>query len=229
MIISHAHRFIFVKSLKTAGTSLEAALSRHCQGADVVTPLGDYEFNRDASGQWVHQAMNEGGYHQHDDAATIRSSVPSEVWDGYFKFSIARNPWDRALSYFFWDKRQDAALKPPKRLFHHLGVPFDDFSPVKQKFADFVKGRTLENNDRFYVDGDSLCVDFVIRYERLEDDCRELCRRLGLPAIDIPQLKTGIRKKERPYSDYYDDDTRDIVAKLHANDIKFFDYRFERA
>lgn len=228
MIISHTHKFIFVKSLKTAGTSIEAALSNQCGGDDVVTPLGNYEFNRDETGAWVHKAMNPGRYEQHDTAATIRASLSADRWNSYFKFSIARNPWDRALSYFFWDRRQDKTLKPEKKLIHALGVPFDDFTPVKAKFAEFVRERTLENNDAFYVDGDGLCVDFVVRYEQLNDDFDELCRRVGVPRLDIPRLKTGIRKDKRPYWDYYDDDTRDIVGELHRNDLRLFGYQFGR-
>lgn len=234
MIISHSRRFIFVKSLKTAGTSLEAALSHACSGNDVVTPLGDYAFNRDESGDWVHQAMNGDDHEQHDDAPTIRATLPPETWASYFKFSIARNPWDRALSYFFWDHRQNSTLAPPKRLIHSLGLPYDDFTPVKEKFAEFVRGRTLENNDRFYVAGDGddcgdgLCVDYVIRYEQLDEGSREVFSRIGVPDVKIPRLKTGMRKGKRHFTEYYDDETRDIVAELHRNDIRLFNYRFEK-
>jgi Sulfotransferase family len=226
MIISHSHRFIFIKSLKTAGTSIEAALSNSCSGSDVVTPLGDYEFNRDETGAWVHKSMNEGSYLQHDNALTVRGSLPPQIWSSYFKFSITRNPWDRALSYFFWDKRKDSSLAPPKRLYHTLGVPYDDFTPVKNRFTDFIKGGTLENNDAFYVIDDRLCVDFVIRYEHLDGDCREVCSRTGIEPFQIPRLKTGIRKNKRHYTEYFDDETRDIVAELHRNDIRLFNYRF---
>lgn len=226
MIISHSNRFIFIKSLKTAGTSIEAALSNACSGSDVVTPLGDYEFNRDESGAWIHKSMNEGNHLQHDPALTVRNSLPPETWSSYFKFSITRNPWDRALSYFFWDKRQDLALAPPKRLYHNLGVPYDDFTPVKKRFTDFIKSRTLENNDAFYVMDSQLCVDFVIRYEQLDDGCREVCARTGIPPFQIPRLKTGIRTKKRHYTEYFDDETRDIVADLHRNDIRLFNYSF---
>jgi hypothetical protein len=227
MIISHSHRFIFIKSLKTAGTSVEAALSNCCSGTDVVTPLGNYEFNRDETGAWVHKSMNEGTYEQHDDARTIRQTLPPQTWSSYFKFSITRNPWDRALSYFFWDKRQDPTLKPQKSILRAIGLAQDEFTPVKGKFADFVRSGSLDNNDRFYVGDDgALCVDFVIRYEHLNDDFSTLCARLGLPDMQIPRLKTGIRKDKRPYTDYYDDDTRDIVAEVHRNDIRLFNYQF---
>ena len=226
MIISHSHRFIFIKSLKTAGTSLEAALSNMCSGDDVVTPLGDYAFNRDESGAWVHKAMNPGRYEQHDAALTIRDTLSAEIWNSYFKFSIARNPWDRALSNFFWEHRQDESLLPPKRLYHNLGVPYDDLTPVKERFIAYLRTDSTQNNDCFYVIDGELCVDFVIRYERLDDDSREVCSRIGLSALEIPRLKTGIRKGKRHYSEYYDDESRDIVAQLHRTDIRLFNYRF---
>ena len=230
MIISHSHRFIFIKSLKTAGTSIETALSNQCSGTDVIVPINDFGHNRDPEGQMRHRSMNADEFYrrigQHVDAPTIKSREPAEVWSGYLKFSIARNPWDRALSYFFWDNRQDSSLVPPKRFYHNLGVPYDEFTPVKTRFKEFIKSRVLENNDRFYIINDQLCVDFVIRYENLEDDFREVCSRTGLSTLDIPRLKTGIRKKERHYSEYYDSETQDIVAELHGNDIRFFNYRF---
>lgn len=230
MIISHSHRFIFIKSLKTAGTSIEAALSNHCSGDDVVVPINDFAHNRDPDGQVQHRAMNADETYrrigQHVDAATIRSREPEEVWSGYFKVSIARNPWDRALSYFFWSGRQNASLAPRKRFYHKLGVPYDDFTPLKNKFSEFIKSRTLENNDRFYVIDDKLCVDFVIRYESLNEDYLEACARIGVSAIKIPRLKTGIRTKGRHYSEFYDDETKEIVAELHRNDLKLFGYKF---
>src|SRR4030095_6484076 len=39
MILSHKHRFIFIKTAKTAGTSIEVFLSKHCGPDDVVTPV----------------------------------------------------------------------------------------------------------------------------------------------------------------------------------------------
>lgn len=232
MIISHSRRFIFIKSFKTAGTSIEAALSNHCGGEDIVVPINDFSHNRDPEGRIEHRAMNADAYYrnigQHVDAATIKSRVSAEVWNSYFKISLARNPWDRALSFFFWDNRQDPSLTPPKRFYHRLGVKYDDFTPLKRRFTEYVKSGALESNDRFYVIDDQLCANFVIRYEHLEHDYHEVCARLGVPVIQIPRLKVGIRSNEHHYTEYYDDSTRDIVAKIHRNDIRFFGYRFDQ-
>ena len=75
MIISHSHKYIFIKSLKTAGTSIEAALSQHCGKDDMVTPLGDYWFNRDERGEWIHSSMNAEGFSQHDPAVEAASCI----------------------------------------------------------------------------------------------------------------------------------------------------------
>ena len=228
MIISHTHEFIFIKSHKTGGTSVEAALSQHCSGNDVVTPLIDYKFNRDENGQWIHKSMNPGSYQQHDDALTIRNSLPEEIWNQYTKISIARNPWDRAVSFFFWEQRRNPALHPRKRFYHYLGVPFDELDKLRQLFKEYIRG-DWSTNDRFYFMDDQLCVDYIIRYEHLNDDFARLCEQLDLAPTPLPHLKSGIRKKSRHYSEFYDEETREIVARRHRNDIKTFGYQFEQA
>ena len=39
MIISHKYKYIFLKTNKTAGTSIEIALSKHCDHNDIITPI----------------------------------------------------------------------------------------------------------------------------------------------------------------------------------------------
>lgn len=229
MIISHTHKYIFIKSTKTAGTSIEAALSSYCRGDDIVTPLGDYAFNRGESGTRVHQSMNAGNYQQHDDALTIKNSLPGEIWGSYFKFSIARNPWERTLSRFFWNHRNDPALEPRKRFYHYLGIPFDDMATARKAFARFIREEKWDTNDRFYIIDGKLCMDYVIRYENLADDLLEVCKQVGLPKLELPRLKSGMRKRDHHYSEYYDDQTRAQVASRHKYDIDLFGYRFESA
>lgn len=225
MIISHTHKFIFIKSAKTAGTSIEAALSNYCKDDDVVTPLGDFAFNRGDNGEWIHKSMNPGNFQQHDWGITIKNKVEPEIWDNYFKFSIARNPWERVVSLFTWKSRNDPALKPYKRFHHRLGFPFDELKETRKLFSDFVKG-DWQTNDRFYVIDGELSVDFIIRYENLEDDFKKACKRIGISEIALPHLKTGFRKSYH-YSEYYDEESKAIVAERHENDLRLLGYQFE--
>jgi hypothetical protein len=228
VIVSHTHKYIFIKSLKTAGTSLEAALSQHCSENDMVTPLGDYWFNRDERGKWIHSSMNAEGFSQHDPAADVRRKVPPQIWEQYFKFSITRNPWDRVVSLYSWEARNRVELKPSRRLYHRLGVPFNEFRETRKLFGAFVAG-DWTTNDRFYLIDGQLCLDFVIRYEHLAQDFEEVCRRVGLPRLSLPHLKAGLRQGEHAYTEYYDDASREIVAGRHEHDIRLFGYEFSSA
>jgi len=235
MIISHTHKFIFIKSFKTAGTSVEAELSNFCSGSDIVTPLNDYRYNRDENGRFIHKSMNADEFVrlnlanlQHAEALTIKDQVSPDVWNNYYKFSITRNPWDRAVSYFFWEKRLDPALKPQKKIYHYLGMPFNELDQLRRLFSSYIKNASWPNNDCFYTIDDQLCTDFVIRYEKLPEDYSKVCNKLELPASTLPRLKGGVRKQRYHYSDYYDEESIAIVADRHKNDIRLFGYEFER-
>jgi len=225
LIISHKYKYIFIKSEKTAGTSVEAALSKHCGSDDMVTPLEDYWFNRDERGQWVHSAMNSEGFFQHDSAAEVKRKVGPEMWAGYFKFSIARNPWDRVVSLYSWEARNKPELQPARKLRHTLGIPFDEFAETVRLFRAWVTGE-WPTNDRFYLIDGRLCVDYMIHYESLSDGLDEICRRVGMPKVDLPRLKAGLRRSDRPYVDYYDEASRSAVAARHHRDIELFGYGF---
>lgn len=237
MIVSHTHKYIFIKSLKTAGTSVEAALSQLCSGTDIVTPLGDYRFNRDDGGQWIHNSLNSEGFHQHDDAVTITRHVQPAVWRDYFKFSIARNPWDRAVSFFYWARRRDLESPPDNALARLLKQWGGADARRKRLFVDFLKTGwsakkgedTFQNNDRFYVMEGALCVDFVIRYETLQKDFDYACQKIGVRTPELPRLKAGMRRDGNHYSQLYDQEARELVRSMHENDIRLFGYEFEGA
>lgn len=234
MIISHTHRYLFLKSLKTAGTSIEAAMSQSCAGDDIVTPLNNFAHNRDETNGIVHRSMNvdrlpwwdKESIGQHVDAQTMRKHLAPEIWRDYLKFSIARNPWDRMVSMFTWLRRNDATIQPKKSLLQRIGLPGDEMQQVRKQFAQFLRNG-VDTNDRFYFQDGELCVDFIVRYEQLTDDLSELCKKLGLPPLALPKLKTGFRPGQYHYSQYYDDETRSLVAEQHSLDIKHFGYRFE--
>ena len=108
MIVSHEHRFIFLKTRKTAGTSVEIALSGICGPDDIITPItpADEVLRADRRGPQnfespplVREATN------HSPARKAREIVGEDVWRDYTKFTVERNPWDQVVSSYYWAAR----------------------------------------------------------------------------------------------------------------------------
>ena len=66
-------------------------------------------------------------------------------------------------------------------------------------------------------------IDFIGRFENLEEDFHYICEKIGLSNIKLPHENIT---RHKHYIKYYDDETRGIVAEIYVKDIKFFNYKF---
>ena len=248
MIISHRHKFIYLKPRKVAGTSVEVALAQHCGDDDIVTPVSAFNPDWDEE-EYAQSGKKWRGYSRHSPLLPVRKRLGRELWDAYFKFAVTRNPWDLVVSQYHWATRSDygdayqgSVPRSLKRFWTHplrvrknfrmLGTNLvRTFLKMDAVTFDFFVRRMLryyEPNDPFYFDrSGSVGLDFLIRYENLEEDYASVCERIGLPLSELPSLKTKSRLERRHYSTYYDDRTRELVAKMYHRHIEHFGYRFE--
>ncbi len=248
MIISHRHQFIYLKARKVAGTSVEVALAQHCGEGDIVTPVAAFDPDWDEE-EYDHPGRKWEGYSRHATLVPVRRKLGRDLWDEYFKFSIVRNPWDLVVSQYHWATRSDdwriykgsvrASLRRfrtnPSRGWKNFKLLGESLVRTLLKmdvvpFEFFVKHMLRlykANNDPFYFDGTgAMGLDFLIRYENLGNDYASACERIGIPPSRLPALKTKSRSEGRHYSTYYDDRTREIVAKAYPRHIEHFGYRF---
>ena len=229
MIVSHSHRFIFIKPQKVAGTSVEVFLSQFCGEQDIITPLGADETLRQGMGGrnfWFsvpgrgnrlrrlwgemigRPSIGYRGYYPHMPAKEIRRLIGEQIWSDYFKFTIERNPWDRQVSLYHWHYRK-RKTKPSFDLFIR--------SPFHRKISP--------NFDTYAIDG-KIAADYVCRYETLEEDLIHVLKDIGIDTkVDLPRAKGGHRS-ERPWRDYYTPRTRDIVGQWYAREIAALGYSF---
>jgi hypothetical protein len=230
MIVSHEHKFIFLKTKKTAGTSIELAISELCGPRDIITPLTKIDEALRAGGRgaqnwrlhgwwasprplwqrrWFKFTAEDYGFYNHMPAEEARALLNDDkVWRSYFKFAFERNPWDRQVSFYHHRYRRET--EPPP-------------------FATFIRNdrRARINNYEIYsVDGD-VSVDFVGRFENLEQDLRHALNQVGF-TLDkpLPRAKTTFRRGSAPYRDYYDEDTSAIVGDWYRREIELLDYAF---
>jgi hypothetical protein len=68
-----------------------------------------------------------------------------------------------------------------------------------------------------------IMVDYIGKFEQLDETWSELCRRLNRLETPLPHVKKSSRKN---YQDYYDPETRDIVGEHFRDDVVNFDYSF---
>src|SRR5262249_1324270 len=112
--------FIFIKTAKTAGTSIEVFLSKHCGPTDVLTPIeppveGHEPRNYEGFINPLPKILETPGrlfsalrdsinrrekFYRHMPAFEVRNRVPGDIWNRYFKFCVERNPWDKVLSHY---------------------------------------------------------------------------------------------------------------------------------
>ena len=227
MILSHEHKFIFLRTKKTAGTSIELALSELCGPDDVITPLTREDEARRAGRRgaqnwrlhswwksprllksaWFKFSAKDYGFYNHMKAEEMRAHIDPAVWRSYFKFAF-RNPWDRQVSLYYHRYREE-----------------DD----RPDFATFIhkdKKAHINNFGVYSIDG-NLAVDFLGRFETLEKDLRFALEHVGLSTAEaLPDAKTRFRPGSVPYRDHYDEETRNIVTDWYAQEIKLLGYEF---
>lgn len=110
MIVSHKHKFIFVKTHKTSTQTFLKFIKPHLGPDDVMAGDGGSDVNEDTKIN-VDKKFEATGksaldlqeiYGNHLPWFMIRDTVGQEVWDNYTKFTIERDPYDRLLSLFYF-------------------------------------------------------------------------------------------------------------------------------
>ena len=214
-MINNTHKYIYTKIGKTGSTSVASAL----------TSVAQYEGN---------DFRHNGHYHLLDDI--------DNTTQNYFKFTFVRNPWARCVSRYFYIKQ-----KKGKRTKNYRNSTFKEFilSQVppynkndKRKFLlDYSWCRHSLNLQRIYeqshpfenqldwiIDKDGkILTDFIGRVENFQEDLDVVCDKIGIPRQKLPYRN---KSKHKHYTNYYTDETKDIVAKIYAKDIKHFGYEF---
>ena len=66
-------------------------------------------------------------------------------------------------------------------------------------------------------------VNFVGKFESLQEDFTEICNKLGKPEIQLPHLKKSTHKS---YKDYYTNESYAIISDWFSEDIVRFDYEY---
>jgi hypothetical protein len=232
MIISHKYKFIFIKTRKTAGSSIQIYLSDHCGEDDIVSPIDRPErpYNpRNFRGFYnplpeliEHHSAGKVArtlgrfftlkkYQSHIKAREVRDRISRDIWDGYFKFTVERNPWDKVLSHYHFVRQRYNK--------YDQNISFEEYLDVAELPHNYTKYTDLDQN---------IIVDRVVKYENLNEELAEVFEELGVPFDGSlgPTEKSHYRKDRRPYQEVYTPEQKSSVARLFDQEIEMHGYEF---
>ncbi len=247
-IISHKYRYVFLHARKTAGSSIEVMLGKHCGPDDILyptsdgRPLGIYEKNNrkplnnccfaDIQKAIVHNKEKDRRFRlkqliaqtrriipdKHATAYEIRDSIPKDVWGNYFKFCFERNPYDRLVSFYYWRIRN---LKQPPSFEEFAFAAISSDIQHQKKY----NARGFSNRPFYIVDNQEVC-DRICKFEDLKEETRSVCDHLGIPWDGVlPRIKSAFRPK-MPYANYYSKQLVQAMEKAFNYELNRFNYRF---
>lgn len=239
-MISHHHKCIFVHVPKAAGESVERAF---------IDDLGM------AGESWRQLLLganpypsNGAPYLSHLTASDFvkLQYIPQQMYDDYFSFAVIRNPWARVVSTYRY-----LPIHTPFQYFVQHLLPQELWT----RLYYFVRPQTefvCDDDGNVIVDRvvrfENLLPEFYEVCDRVglahelphvndsadREGYRYLKVRAGQVALalrggNLRLASHAIRQKDRfeHYTEYYDAETRQIVADLYRSDIEAFDYPFE--
>jgi len=201
-MINHKHKFIFIHINKCGGCTINNILS--------------------------------GKFGGHNDAPTYMLKYPNK-FNSYFKFTSVRNPWDRAVSFYHyhvkrkWDLKWDwDATNAPA--FAEFVKTTSSYTKQKQESINqntpwpCTHSKRMSNQLDWITDENgNIIVDYIMRLENLQKDIDIVCDKIGIAKKQLPHIN---RSNHKHYTEYYDDETREIIAEKYARDIEYFGYKF---
>ena len=204
MIINHKYKFIFFKSKKVGGTSMELALGKFTTDSDIVTRIRSEEEEALRDNLGINN-KNAGNLVNHSTAADLLKFLEApqyrdkDIFNSYFKFTIIREPVDLFVSKYFFQKNSGPKNPPP-----------DDINDWVKQLKDrrsYGKNNVSEENWRIYSLNNKLITDDYITYSKdsgpeskMYEDCSRISEKLNFPEnlADIfynTRAKTQYREK----------------------------------
>jgi hypothetical protein len=235
-MISHKHKCVFFHIPKVAGQSIELFFLK-------LNHL-DWE-NRESLLLKENHDRTKGPprlAHLKSHEYVKYNYLNQKEFDSYYKFSFVRNPWARVVSMYKFGN------------YNHC-ISFS-------RFVKNILPRLIKKEEWFYgkqynfiYHKNSINVDFVGRFENLNQDFGKVCDKLNLDFTRLPhknksEKKVGYKKfkqqlkffmfnpletlnfkpdsiKSKDYRDYYTSELIDLIYQMYKEDVETFNYKFD--
>jgi hypothetical protein len=226
VLISHPNKFLFIKTKKSASTSIEESLEYYLIGPPSAG-FGEETPERISYDSYVSArglARKTNFMASHISARELISLCGAQRFASYRKATCVRNPWDQVVSFFWWRiKRypywQSVASSAPMTIVKLWFTIWYFSSKSKLKNLSFTQQLSLDGE---------LPALFIIHYETVEADIRELLRIFGQSPEEIylPRRKSNIRSRSEPFQEYYFKFVMKSISRSRRRDLENFSYQW---
>jgi hypothetical protein len=197
MIVSHKHKFIYLKLYKVAGTSVEYFLEQFCGNEDIVTPIMPRESD-------THKPRNYKEYElsAHSSLEELFQKIGSQNLRNYKIVANERNSWDRVASMYNMAVYTEKTTRTfsdwlPYHIENHLSL----ISPEVEGVTDWISYNCLQKD-----------------LENFLKSIQVNCEKINLLHAKNYKLKH--------YTEHYNSQTRKMVEVAYLRDIEYFGYEF---
>ena len=234
MIISHKHKFIFIKTAKTGGSTIENILQAHLGPQDIASGSGYHDNFHNRKIRRTH-TLNFikfdypsvlGGYSHVPASFLYKKYFKGKKPKDYFVFSIERNSYDKAISHWWWHQYT-------KRLYKRQ-------RPTEVSLREHLTRLIESHHNHNHLscwwrynqppEFDEFNVDKVYQYHEWGDMWKDLSERFSID-IDMDDTeKIRFKDSKKPFAHYshaYQNNEQELVGQLCAKEIEHFGYEFD--
>ncbi len=221
-MISKEKKFIFVHNFKTGGTSIEKKLGHF---KELKNDVQDHRTIKDF------EALTQRNRHLRLSAYALKIGKPrvaikkfntflfpeltTKEYNTYYKFTFVRNTWARMYSWY-------ANIMKDPTMRSSYGIHGEDYG-----FEAFLKEKIVHHtfSQLYFITNHKgeIPMDFIGRFENLQNDFDKVCERLKIEDSTLPKLL--VRKYDH-YTKNYSDTSKELVYQLYREEIDYFDFKF---
>ncbi|MFK7983620.1 MAG: hypothetical protein AB8G86_26825 [Saprospiraceae bacterium] len=204
-------------------------MSKFCGADDIITPLtkeddkvrlalgflGAQNYEKPKSEwsikeRWQYFQKKETPkrkFYNHIPCREIVNLIPEKIWNSYFKFTVERNPFDKAVSFYYWRKANEKY----------------------KSITNWLLDGGLKNMQSYdlYSIGKFPVVDKIYRYEDFPFFEKDLTERLNLPEpFQMIEYKAKSKsRKTRDYKQVLDEQAIELIKIAFGREIELLDYK----
>lgn len=207
MIISHKYKYLFIEIPLTGSWAIRHELCAYYDGQPIL--------------------------HKHASYPEFRK-IATDEGKKYFVFATVRNPLDAIVSNFFKYKtdhkgtfsNSEASLK--SHIIDYADVKFYEYTQTSKITFEsaFLRSKVWERpySDMIEVSSDHL--DFVIRYERLQQDFAQVLRLLDVEPVRLVPVTNKTQNRKTNWQSYYTPPMIEKAKRICGPFMQKWDYKF---